>query len=457
MPRNKAGGSGNTSMTDVPLRTAAAPRKADPKSIVANPRNLRDGDLWEDEQDHQQMVASVRSETGLIQALVVCTRAAFLAEYPTYAEQLGSAEYVILAGHRRHAAVLQVGLDEVRIDVRDDQVPNMDLLMLEENLKRKTLSVFQEGEGYRRIEARGVSHSDIAKTVGRSKSHITKRITLLNLPEDAKEALLGKRLTIDNAYNLYSALDGENLHLLLEANELLRQDRTLKASDAVNAVLSGSARTAAAREETPAVQGSASGTVSAGSLGSTATAVLAEPEEDAELVPAEPPVVPDARAEAVLTEPVPPIAQSTAAAPSDQLTAQDKERVGRGYASARRHEFCVALLRDYTDPAIDARSVRVAETALRQATPAAVDKAHRWMAETDADAQEFSASSYRDAVLVRGDATLTSRLAYAVALAESEVRASNRARNWDSRDIAHLQHLVDAGYDPTPWDSRHLG
>lgn len=50
MPRKTAGGSRNANpMKDIPLRPTAAPRKVALGKIAANPRNLREDDLWDDE------------------------------------------------------------------------------------------------------------------------------------------------------------------------------------------------------------------------------------------------------------------------------------------------------------------------------------------------------------------------------------------------------------------------
>lgn len=470
MPRTGAGGSGNSKpMKDIPLRPGAAARKVAIGKVVENPRNLREDDLWESEQERMETIASMQN-TGLIQALVVCTRDAFLADYPDDAKAIGNAEYVVIAGHRRLAAARLAGLEELRIDVRDDMVPNLDLVMLEENLKRKALNAFQEGEGYRRLAAKGESHAKIASKVGKGKSTITKRIAILGLPQDAKEAVLAKQLSVDSAYNLLVALDGDNLDRLLEAAAIMKRDR-VDASDAVNSVLAaGSARTGSTTAAASATTHGPSETATQMS-GDAGGSVLTEPAPDAAATGETQASVPPARTESVLTEPAGGSAKgdSEAEEASASGTArQDPARVdspavtaetaGRAQANAARNEHCGLLVLEHDKPATDPQSVRIATAALTHASPAALKRAHTWMKKagvTDADALE--ANSYRDAVLVRGDATLISRLAYAVALAEDELRASNRSRNWDYRDIAHLRHLMDADYEPSEWERRHLG
>ncbi|MEU1133530.1 ParB/RepB/Spo0J family partition protein, partial [Streptomyces sp. NPDC005900] len=398
--------------------------------------------------------------------LLVCNADAFLAEHPEQASMIGDAKYVIIAGHRRYAAAKLAGLDKVRIDVRDELLADMDLVMLEENLKRKALNVLQEGEGYRRLaKKKGLSHAAIASKVGKGKSTITKRIALLDLPAEAKEAVLEKRVSVDTAYNLLVALGQEHRHLLMEAAAILKKDRDATAADAVNLLLSGSDRTAP--QTTPAAlptTGPETGSVltepapkAAPASATVITAPSTEvPSARTEPTPAAPPEsVPNARNEThspVLPEPEP----GAAGAPAEPK--KNIADAGRAQSSAARNLHCALLVKQDEKPNQDPQTLRIASTVLTQASPAALKRAHTWMKQAEAaDASAFEAASYRDAVLVRGDGDLIARLAYAVALAEDELRASNRSRNWDYRDLAHLKHLTEAGYEPTEWERRQLG
>lgn len=462
MPRgSKAGGSENSpSMKELGMRPTVAPRTVPLAQVAPNPRNLRENDLGTSE-EVAEVVTSVR-ELGILQALLVCTREAFLKEQPELKPEIGDAQYVLLAGHRRYEAAKLAGLDEVRIDVQDDRAPDMDLVMLEENMKRKALNVFQEGEGYRRLAAKGMSHKAIGDKVGKGKSTITKRIALLDLPDDAKEAHLEKRLSVDTAYNLLVALGDEHRHRLLEAANIMKRDRDATAVDAVNQLLAGSARTDTGTTSPPPTAAPAA---AAPVLTEPTAAPEAEqdtPAEASEPAPAAtatltedtPATVPPARTEApetVLTEP----AAEPARIESPGVT---HENAGRAEASAARNDHCGHLVVQYEKPNQDPQTLRIASTVLAQATPAALKRAHTWMKQADAaDAAAFDAASYRDTILVRSDSHLIPHLAYALALAEDELRASNRSRNWDYRDLAHLQHLIDSGYEPTEWERRHLG
>lgn len=454
MPRSKAGGSENTAgpVPEIPLRPdVARTREVDISRIAPNPRNLREDDLWESEAERIETVTSIQ-ELGLIHALAVCTKKAYLAEYPDGADDptLTSADFIVMAGHRRLAACWEAGKTKVRIDVQDHQVKNLDLLMLEENLKRKSISVFQEGEGYRRLEAKGASHSQIAKRVAKGKSTITKRIALLSLPDDAKQAVLDKRLGVDAAYNLLVALDGQP-DKVLAASEIMREQR-VGAQDAVNLLLTARA---------PASPGP--GPVTPEPVLPEPTSPVTVPASRTPEPPAEPasqsdpPTTPDAGS--VLEEPVRTASAGQAAAPAPAATkTMTAEQDGRAQSNAARNRHCQHLVATYDKPATDPRTTRVAVTVLLHAPDAALTRAHGWLKAANlTDAAVMAPISYRDALLMRGDATLIARLAYAVSLAEDELRASNRTRHWDYRDVAYLTHLIESGYQPAEWERRHLG
>jgi ParB/RepB/Spo0J family partition protein len=458
MPRGKPGASSNVlkdrdrvPLKEQPLVTSSGGKEVPVDKVTRNPRNLREDDLWDSPEEKAETVASVK-EVGLIQALVVATRAAFLERYPQHEPDIGSARYVVLAGHRRFDAVLAVGLETVRVDVQDGLVGKLNLVMLEENLKRKGLDPFQEGEGYRRANAEdGLSYQDIATATGRSKSHITKRVRLLDLRQESRELVRSRRVSIDSAYNLLTALGEGNEKLFVEASEVMAEQR-LSAKDSANHVLaavSGRNRSAAGEPSGPR------DTVSNDTR--AATAVLTETKEssDAESTGSSAPI-PGARNEPVLTETDSPPGKPHA--PGKTPTPASADDAERAEANARRNKCCGRLVADYKFGQVDAAMTRIAAAVLSTVSQNALSRAHSWMQAAGAvNASGVGPVSYRDSVLLKADGHLTAHLAYAVALAQDELRASDRRRRWDHRDIAHLRHLIEAAsYDPTGWEKRQL-
>lgn len=95
----------------------------------------------------------------------------------------------IVSGERRYQAALQAGLYDVPViemDLDDEEALEIALV---ENLQRKDLTPFEEGEGYRRLaETYGYKHEQIAGAVGKARSVVTESLTLLQIPARARSA-----------------------------------------------------------------------------------------------------------------------------------------------------------------------------------------------------------------------------------------------------------------------------
>lgn len=108
--------------------------------------------------------------------------------------------YVVIAGHRRLAAAKAAGLDEVPCVVHDDLDDRTRAeMMLVENLQREDLTPLEEAAAYQRLIDLGHKQRDLAKIVGRSQPHISKRTALLKLPEKARNAVDSGGITIELA------------------------------------------------------------------------------------------------------------------------------------------------------------------------------------------------------------------------------------------------------------------
>lgn len=111
--------------------------------------------------------------------------------------------YTVIAGHRRLAAAKKAGLTEVPCVVHDDLDDRTRAeMMLVENLQREDLSPLEEAAAYQRLVDLGHKQRDLAKVVGRSQSHISKRTALLKLPEVARASLDAGGITLDVALDI---------------------------------------------------------------------------------------------------------------------------------------------------------------------------------------------------------------------------------------------------------------
>lgn len=127
----------------------------------------------EDVGDVDELAASIR-ESGLLQPIV--------------ARRHGTA-LVVVAGHRRLAALQRLGVDVTEVLVVKDMRP-ADVLaaMLIENGQRRDLDPIEEARAYDRLRVdRGWTADDVAKRVGRSKAVVYERLALLNLSLEQQE------------------------------------------------------------------------------------------------------------------------------------------------------------------------------------------------------------------------------------------------------------------------------
>ncbi len=133
----------------------------------------------------------------------------------------GADAYWIVSGERRYQAAVRAGLYDIPViemDLEDEEALEIALV---ENLQRKDLTPFEEGEGYRSLADRyGYTHEQIAEAVGRSRSVVTESLALLEMPAPARSVavalgVLSKSLLLEVLKA--SGADEEEMVRLLEA------------------------------------------------------------------------------------------------------------------------------------------------------------------------------------------------------------------------------------------------
>ncbi|SDD87460.1 ParB/RepB/Spo0J family partition protein [Glycomyces harbinensis] len=97
--------------------------------------------------------------------------------------------HTIVAGHRRHAAATQVGLETVPCVVVDDPGAGDQLVtMLVENLHRDDLTVLEEAQAYQQLTLLDWQPERIARATGREVERVQQSLTLHQLPEHVQQA-----------------------------------------------------------------------------------------------------------------------------------------------------------------------------------------------------------------------------------------------------------------------------
>ena len=109
-------------------------------------------------------------------------------------------DYEIIAGERRYRASKLAGLAQIPAIVRDlDDIDALAISLIE-NIQRKDLNIIEESRGYRRlIDEFSLTHEELAKITGRSRSHISNILRLLNLHPDIQEMLMLEQLDMGHA------------------------------------------------------------------------------------------------------------------------------------------------------------------------------------------------------------------------------------------------------------------
>lgn len=108
--------------------------------------------------------------------------------------------YEIIAGERRWRAAQRAQVHDVPVVVREMDDREVAEVALVENLQREDLNALEEAEGYRRLQDEFQhTQEDLAKAVGKSRSHVANTMRLLGLPEELKEMLQHGSLSAGHA------------------------------------------------------------------------------------------------------------------------------------------------------------------------------------------------------------------------------------------------------------------
>lgn len=236
------------SQEPVEARAQAAYAEVPATAVAPNRRNVRQdlGDLGD-------LTASV-AEVGVLQPLVV--RPVTDAEAPEYP---AGTRYVVVMGHRRLAASLAAGRAKVPVLVRSDAVaaPERERqAMLIENLLRQDLSPVEEARAFQQVLDEGSSQHQLARQIGVSQAHISRRLGLLRLDEALLELVAAGRLGVDLAVTTLGGLPAELQQQLAaelvdldgEAGELVPASQVRSATERLLREAEAEARAAAQRQ-----------------------------------------------------------------------------------------------------------------------------------------------------------------------------------------------------------------
>jgi ParB family chromosome partitioning protein len=143
-----------------------------------------------DEQALGELAASIK-EHGILQPIVI--------------RRISNSKFEIVAGERRWRASKLAGLTVVPCIVSDIASQDVLKVALVENLQREDLNAIEEAESYQRLHVElGLTHDQIAHSVGKDRSTVANAMRLLKLPENVRNLVVNRKVSMGHARALLS-------------------------------------------------------------------------------------------------------------------------------------------------------------------------------------------------------------------------------------------------------------
>jgi ParB family chromosome partitioning protein len=195
--------------------------------ISANPHQPRRSF---DEDKLKELAASIK-EHGIIQPLVLSTK-------DVDEEQ----KYSLIAGERRLRAAHLAGLKTVPAVLREADGQDHLLLALIENVQRADLNPLETATAYQSLAVEfSLSHQEIGKRVGKSRTAVTNTLRLLDLPDVVQQAVRKNQISMGHARALLAlpTIKGQSAAL----QTILNQDLNVRQTESLVTRLKGTKKT----------------------------------------------------------------------------------------------------------------------------------------------------------------------------------------------------------------------
>ena len=138
-----------------------------------------------DNKEIQQLSESIKNQ-GLIQPIVV--------------RETENSAYEIIAGERRWRACQLAGLHSVDCVIMNIAEENVYELALIENIQRENLNVVEEAKAYKKlIQINNLKNEELAKKLGKSSSHISNLLRILELDNEIQQMIIERKITMGHA------------------------------------------------------------------------------------------------------------------------------------------------------------------------------------------------------------------------------------------------------------------
>ncbi len=146
----------------------------------------------------EDLAASIRTQ-GILQPIVV---------------RVSGGEYELIAGERRWRAAQLAGLEEIPAVVRELDDTAAAAIALIENIQRENLNALELANGLQKlINEFGLTHQQVAESVGRSRVSVSNLLRLLELPDEVKNLLDQGQLDMGHARALLALSAPQQIQL----------------------------------------------------------------------------------------------------------------------------------------------------------------------------------------------------------------------------------------------------
>ncbi len=193
---------------EAPVGVEKGPKRELPiEQLKANPHQPR---RIFSKEGIEELAASI-SAKGMLQPILV--------------RPLKEGGYEIVAGERRWRAAQKAQLHNVPVIIRELSDEEAAEIALIENVQRVDLNPVEEAAAYLRLSSvHGRTQEQIAKAVGKSRSHVANIMRLLTLPQKAIDALADNTISMGHARALLgSSAPNKMLGIVLGAHLSVRQ------------------------------------------------------------------------------------------------------------------------------------------------------------------------------------------------------------------------------------------
>jgi ParB family chromosome partitioning protein len=162
--------------------------------------------------DLEGLALSIKSQ-GILQPIVV--------------RLLSSNNYEIIAGERKWRAAQLVGIHEIPAFIKEIPEDLLNEAALIENIQRENLNPVEEARAYESILKKHKSNYDeLSKIVGKSKSHISNMIRLLELEEEILNYMISGKLSMGHARALIGVPNAKEM-----ANEIINKNLSVRQTE----------------------------------------------------------------------------------------------------------------------------------------------------------------------------------------------------------------------------------